>query len=100
MPGPGEHKTIQARILAYAQEIGWACVSRDDAERRRGFCPAGASSPSLFFGGPDHRLMTAQLRVHALDLPERSGPEAGITSRNCWPASATSARRRRCSGGR
>jgi len=20
---PGEHKTVQARILAYAQEIGW-----------------------------------------------------------------------------
>jgi hypothetical protein len=23
MPLPGEHKTVQARILAYAQEIGW-----------------------------------------------------------------------------
>ena len=28
MPAPGEHKTVQARILAYAQEIGWRCVLR------------------------------------------------------------------------
>ena len=23
MPAPGEHKTVQARILQYAQDIGW-----------------------------------------------------------------------------
>ena len=34
---PGEHKTVQARILAYAQEIGWTHVSRAEAEKRRGF---------------------------------------------------------------
>src|SRR5690348_15117936 len=34
---PGEHKTVQARILAYAQEIGWAYVPRGEAEKRRGF---------------------------------------------------------------
>jgi type I restriction enzyme R subunit len=34
---PGEHKTVQARILAYAQEIGWSYVPRPEAERRRGF---------------------------------------------------------------
>jgi hypothetical protein len=28
MPAPGEHKTIQARILAYAQEIGWRFGNR------------------------------------------------------------------------
>jgi len=39
MPIPGEHKTVQARILAYAQEIGWRYVSRAEAERRRGFTP-------------------------------------------------------------
>ena len=106
MTAPGEHKTVQARILAYAQEIGWRYVPRTDAEARRGFDPDAATpeerarKASLFLGGPGRQLMTAQLRVHALDLPERSGPEAGITSRNCWPASATSARRRRCSGGR
>jgi len=37
MPLPGEHKTVQARILAYAQGIGWTYVPRDEAERRRGF---------------------------------------------------------------
>jgi len=36
MPTPGEHKTVQARILAYAQEIGWTFVSRQEAELRRG----------------------------------------------------------------
>jgi hypothetical protein len=34
MPSPGEHKTVQARILAYAQEIGWTFVPREEAERR------------------------------------------------------------------
>jgi len=37
MPVPGEHKTVQARILEYAQEIGWAHVPQTEAERRRGF---------------------------------------------------------------
>ena len=54
MPTPGEHKTVQARILAYAQEIGWTVVSRDDGERRRGFDPEVppadlAKNRSLFF---------------------------------------------------
>jgi type I restriction enzyme, R subunit len=39
MPTPGEHKTVQARILAYAQEIGWRYVPRAEAEARRGFSP-------------------------------------------------------------
>jgi type I restriction enzyme, R subunit len=34
---PGEHKTVQARILTYAQEIGWTYVPRAEAEQRRGF---------------------------------------------------------------
>jgi hypothetical protein len=29
MPPPSEHKTVQARILAYAQAIGWTIVSRE-----------------------------------------------------------------------
>jgi len=36
---PSEHKTVQARILQYAQEIGWTYMSRAEAERRRGFSP-------------------------------------------------------------
>jgi type I restriction enzyme R subunit len=34
---PSEYKTVQARILAYAQEIGWTYLPRGEAERRRGF---------------------------------------------------------------
>src|SRR5439155_9631557 len=37
MPSPGEHKTVQARILAYARAIGWTYVPRGEAEKRRGF---------------------------------------------------------------
>ncbi|MBN1958726.1 MAG: HsdR family type I site-specific deoxyribonuclease, partial [Desulfuromonadales bacterium] len=51
---PGEHKTVQARILKYAEEIGWTIVSREEAEERRGFDPAvqpkdRAKGTSLFF---------------------------------------------------
>jgi len=28
MPTPGEQKTVQARILEYAEAIGWTLVSR------------------------------------------------------------------------
>lgn len=34
---PTEHKSVQARILEYADDIGWDIVSRDEAEKRRGF---------------------------------------------------------------
>ena len=37
MPKPTEHKSVQARILKYAGEIGWAYVSQREAEHRRGF---------------------------------------------------------------
>ncbi len=65
MPAPGEHKTVQARILAYAQEIGWTYVPRAEAEARRGFDPDGATpedrarTASLYFGD----LLHAQVRV-------------------------------------
>lgn len=46
MSTPGEHKTFQARILAYAEaihlrqgyggQVGWTVVSREEAEQRRG----------------------------------------------------------------
>lgn len=44
MPKPGEHKTVQARILEYAQDIGWSFVPRSEAEDRRGFDNEAASS--------------------------------------------------------
>jgi len=53
---PTEHKTVQARILKYAQEIGWRFVPRAEAEVRRGFDANGATAEerarmaSLFFG--------------------------------------------------
>ena len=74
MPVPGEHKTVQARILTYAQEIGWTYVSRAEAEGRRGFDPDGTTSEdrartaSLYFGDLRHQLMTAQIRVQDLIL--------------------------------
>lgn len=61
---PGEHKTVQARILAYAQEIGWTYVPRGEAEERRGFdhsqdTPAEqASQASPYFDD----LLDAQVR--------------------------------------
>lgn len=36
MPKPGEHKTVKARILKYAQDIDWSYVPRAEAEQRRG----------------------------------------------------------------
>jgi len=35
MPTPSEHKTVQSRILAYAEEIGWTVVLREEAKKRR-----------------------------------------------------------------
>jgi len=51
---PGEHKTVQARILTYAQDIGWNFVPREEAEVRRGFDPEAlpeerTKNISLFF---------------------------------------------------
>ncbi len=62
---PGEHKTVQARIIAYAQEIGWSFVPRAEAEQRRGFDMAAASMEerarpaSLYFGDLLHRQVRA-----------------------------------------
>ncbi|MEE4355862.1 MAG: hypothetical protein V2I97_05285 [Desulfococcaceae bacterium] len=36
---PTEHKSVQARILKYADEIGWDIVTRAEAEQKRGFNP-------------------------------------------------------------
>ena len=54
MATPTEHKTVQARILKYAQAIGWTFVPRKEAEHRRGFDPdmppkERAKNRSLFF---------------------------------------------------
>ena len=54
MPTPSEHKTVQARILQYAENIGWKIVPREEAEQRRGFNPDAplkdlSKGCSLFF---------------------------------------------------
>src|SRR5262249_24930324 len=65
MPKPIEHKTVQSRIVEYAQEIGWTFVRRDEAEARRGFDPDGATSEdrarpaSPFFGDLLHGQVCA-----------------------------------------
>jgi type I restriction enzyme R subunit len=65
MTAPGEHKTVQARILAYAQAIGWTYVPRAEAERRRGFDLDGATPEdrarlaSLYFGDLLHSQVVA-----------------------------------------
>lgn len=51
---PGEHKTVQSRILHYATEIGWTFVPREEAEMRRVFDTAvpvaeRPKNASLFF---------------------------------------------------
>jgi len=46
MTTPGEHKTVQSRILAYAEAIGWTVVPRPQAEQRRGFAPTSSSTES------------------------------------------------------
>ena len=43
MSKPTEHKSVQSRILQYAQDIGWRFVTQAEAETRRGFDPTGAS---------------------------------------------------------
>jgi hypothetical protein len=47
MQNPSEHKTVQARILKYAEEIGWTVVPREEVEERRGVKEQerGLSSP-------------------------------------------------------
>ncbi len=90
MPIPTEHKTVQARILKYAQEIGWTYVPRDEAERRRGFTPHPSPLPegmkggerenadeahkaSLFFGD----LLHAQVRAFNPKYKEAEGALVG-----------------------
>ncbi|MDE0480675.1 MAG: HsdR family type I site-specific deoxyribonuclease [Gammaproteobacteria bacterium] len=63
MPTPSEHKTVQARILKYAEAIGWTIVPREKAELRRGFdleVPPNdrAKGCSLFFD----ELLDAKVR--------------------------------------
>lgn len=64
MPTPGEHKTVQARILAYAQELGWAVVPREEVERRRGFDAAAQGNERAH--STSNRLSALQDRFFTL----------------------------------
>ncbi|MEZ5613805.1 MAG: HsdR family type I site-specific deoxyribonuclease [Rhodocyclaceae bacterium] len=75
---PGEHKTVQARILGYAEAIGWTFVSREEAEQRRGFDPdvppaERAKNRSLFFDD----LLDAKLREFNPRYAEAEGALLG-----------------------
>jgi hypothetical protein len=71
MANPTEYKTVQSRIMAYAEEIGWSYIPRDEAERRRRFLPLRNSLPKdAARKMMEHHLMTAQIRVHDLDPDE------------------------------
>jgi type I restriction enzyme, R subunit len=79
MPAPGEHKTVQARILEYAQQIGWTFVPRAESEKRRRF-DADAATPeersrnaSLFFDD----LLYAKVREFNPRYKEAEGALVG-----------------------
>ncbi len=66
IPSYTEHKTVQARILAYTLEIGWKYVPCAEAEK-----PGGIDvERETCEWGMRHPLMTAQTRVHDLDVDE------------------------------
>jgi len=48
VPNPGEHKTVQACILYYAQEIGRTFMPREEADRWRSV-DANGKPASLYF---------------------------------------------------
>ncbi len=78
MPTPGEHKTVQSRILEYAQAVGWTFVSREESEQRRGFDPdvppaERAKNRSLFFDD----LLDAKVREFNPRYAEAKGALLG-----------------------
>jgi type I restriction enzyme R subunit len=83
MPKPGEHKTVQSRILAYAQEIGWTFVPREEAERLRGFDPEAqtpedrARTSTLYFND----LLYAKVREFNPKYKEAEGALVGTFQR-------------------
>jgi type I restriction enzyme R subunit len=83
MPAPGEHKTVQARILKYAQDIGWMFVTREDAEAQRGFDPDAttpeerARTASPYFGD----LLYEQVRKFNPKYKEAEGALVGELQR-------------------
>jgi len=78
MHTPSEHKTVQARILEYAEAIGWTVVSREEAERRRGIAAmtngeCRMTNASLFFDD----LLDAKVREFNPRYAEAEGALLG-----------------------
>jgi type I restriction enzyme R subunit len=78
MASPTEHKTVQARILEYAEAIGWTFVPQKDAEQRRGFVPETpikdrAKGRTLFF----EDLLDAKVREFNPRYAEAEGALPG-----------------------
>ena len=82
MPKPGEHKTVQSRIIQYAGEIGWTFVPRVEAEARRGFRREGVgigergAKASLYFDD----LLYQKIREFNPKYSETEGNQKGISS--------------------
>ena len=79
MPTPGEHKTVQARILGYAKAIGWTFVPREETERRRDLDPEvppadPAKNRSLFFDD----LLDSKLREFNSRYAEAEGDRKSV----------------------
>jgi type I restriction enzyme R subunit len=75
MPAPSEYKTVQSRIIKYAQEIGWTFIDRTEAEKRRGFnnnsckIQERCRTASLYFKG----LLYLKVKEFNLKYPETEG---------------------------
>jgi len=90
MPTPREHKTVQARILEYAEathlrqgygrRVGWTIVSREEAEKRRGGIPAPLGGKN---GGWKTPAPLSLLRF-ATDLRAEFPDMRGFSSRSIW----------------
>ncbi|HET9057060.1 MAG TPA: HsdR family type I site-specific deoxyribonuclease [Chitinophagaceae bacterium] len=59
MAKPTEHKSVQARILKYANEIGWTIVSQGEAESRRGFTSTSLSAGFASAASPREKAKNA-----------------------------------------
>lgn len=78
MSKPSEHKTVQARILEYAEAIGWTIVSREEAEERRAGFPTrrvegqgGQECPPPFDAGRNARAPLSLFFDDMLDAKVR-----------------------------
>jgi len=80
MPKPGKHKTVQSRILKYAQEIGWTFVPRAEAEQRRGFSPADGTIWKRAAKAPVYFYDLLFEKVKAFN-PKYSEAEGALTGR-------------------